>query len=296
MKKKNIKGIIPAAGKGTRLSPVTRSVNKSILPVYDKPVLYYQISAMIMAGVREIKVFGNKRDIPMYRDLLGDGSQLGIDIYYGLDEPPRTMPAILITAQDFIGEDDVMIMLGDNVFFGEGFDKTLDKAVAGFRMSGGVTICIKKVGDPRGFGVVEYDETGRVISIGSKLKRPITNNAVTGLFFFDNIMVEDARNATVRNDSETALAGFLQSCIGRGKLHAAILDDDIFWFDVGSAERLFAASSAVREFQKTHETYAGCIEEAAFVKGLIDDRQLETLALGMEGTEYSRYLMNLAER
>lgn len=295
MSETSIKGIITAGGKGTRLSPLTRPVNKSILPVYDKPVLYYQICAMIMAGVREIKVFGNKRDIPMYRDLLGDGKHLGIDIYYGVDEPPRTAPGIMLTAQDFIGKDDVMILYGDNVFFGEGLDRTLEKAVDRFRVNGGTMICTKKVRDPRGFGVVEYDDSGRILSIGSKLDRPRSDNAVTGLFFFDNSMVGDVRDAVARNAGEVVLAEFLQSCLRRGILHSTILDDDIYWFDVGTAERLYVAGSAVREFQMTHKTYAGCVEEIAADRGLIDDRQLEFLALEMEGTEYSRHLMGLVD-
>ena len=293
MRKRPIKGIIAAGGKGTRLFPVTRSVNKCILPVYDKPALYYQICAMIIAGIREIKVFGNERDIPLYRDLMGDGTQWGIDICYGLDEPPRATPGVLVTAQDFIGESDVLVLLGDNVFFGEGLDRALEMAAGRFRKDGGMLICTKEVRDPRGLGTVVYDDSGRPLSIGGKLEPPKSDHGVTGLFFFDHDAVEDVLTEAAGNDGEIILGEFLKSRLEKGALQAVSLDDSVHWFDMGTAERLFEAGSAVRAFQEAHGTCAGCVEEAAAARGLIDDRQLEDLARAMEGTEYGRYLMGL---
>lgn len=291
-----MKGIIMGGGHGTRLYPSTRAINKSLIPVYDKPMIYYPVTLLMMAGVKDIMIFGADKDLISYRELLGDGSQFGIQICYRLDEPRLGAAGSLINARDFIGEDMTAVALGDNVFIGRNLANVILTAANRFKETGGAEIFCHYEKDPRSFGVVEYDDKGNILSLQSKPQTPISNYAVTGLFFFDNKTIEMAEKTEVCEDGTINLPELLRHHLQDGRLRSVILDDDIQWFDVGTPQRLLEASEAVKEFQDTHEEYAGCIEEAAAARGLIDAEQLRVLAHAMGNTEYGKHISMCAAK
>lgn len=285
-----------AGGHGTRLYPSGRAISKSLIPVYDKPMIYYPLTLLMMAGVKEILLIGVERDMPRYRELLGDGSRLGIRLCYRGVVNPLGLLADFIKAGDFIGSDMTAIALGDNIFIGEKLDYAIRTAKKQFEETGGVQLFCHYAEDPRSYGVVEYDEKGNILSLQSKPQVPVSHYAVTGLFFFDRSAIGFAEQTEIGADGTISFPALLRRYLRDGRLHSALLDDDIEWFDAGTPQRLLEASLAVKAYQDTHDAYAGCIEETAAALGLIDAQQLENLARDMEHTEYGRHLMTCAAR
>ena len=291
-----MKGIIMGGGFGTRLHPLTRVINKCLMPVYDKPMLYYPVTLLMMAGVEDIMIFAEERNMLLYRELLGDGSRFGIRISYRLDAPRLGTPGSLINARDFIENDTVAIALGDNIFFGEELEYILAAAVSQFRETGGVQIFCHYEEHPREFGVVEVDGKGNVLSLHRRSETPVSNYAITGLFFFENGAIEVAEETELSEDGTISLPSLLQRYLRERRLRSTILGDDIRWFDAGTPQRLLEASNAVKEFQDTHGELVGCIEETAARKGLIGAEQLKLLGQGMERTEYGNHISAYAAK
>lgn len=289
-----MKGIIMAGGKGTRLYPMTLAVNKSLLAVYDKPLIYYQVSVLIMAGVRDILIYGNENDLPLYEALLGDGRRFGVNIQFRVDER-RGVPGALIEARDFIGDESIAVILGDNIFFGEELKTIVAAAAEKFEDTGGAMVFCHYAEDPRSFGVVEYDDGGKIISLESKPQVPKSNYAVTGLFFFENQGIRMAADTETDSEGMIILAAFLQKYLKQCRLQSVIFDEGIGWFDAGTPERLLNASVAVKKYQENHKEYAGCIEEEAARRGLTEAEQLKEMAQEMGGTKYGIHLSELAE-
>lgn len=290
-----MKGIIMAGGCGTRLYPTTKIINKTLLPVYDKPMIYYPLSLLLMAGVREILLVLAERELTAYRELLGDGSRYGICIRYAVEEQPLGTCGAFLLGRDFIGDEAFALALGDNIFFGQGLADIVKSASERFEINGGAQIFCRHVEDPRDFGVVEFDSDGGIRTLESKPQNPKSHYAVTGLFFFDPEVTDLAK---ADGQSEGALVEFpllLKNYLACGRLHSVILDEDIQWFDAGTPQRLFDASAAVRTFQESRGQYAGCLEGTAFECGLIDRERLSVLSAGLLSTEYGRHLQSLAE-
>ncbi|MDO5132286.1 MAG: sugar phosphate nucleotidyltransferase [Eubacteriales bacterium] len=289
-------GIVRGGGNGTRLYPSTKAVNKHFFPVYDKPAIYYPISLLIQAGITDIIFRVNFRDQQTYRDLLGDGSRFGVSIRYQEETETVTIPGTLMECRALIGTQPAAVALGDNVFIGENLRQRLRGAVERFYENGGASVFCKAVEDPREFGVVEYDADGRILSLESKPRNPRSNYAVTGLFFFDETMFETIERTKPSEDGSVNFAEMLRQYLREGRLHSEILDDGVQWFDTGTPERLFQASAAVRDFQNSHASCAGSIEEAAFDCGRIDRNRLLELSAELHPTAYAEYLARRAEQ
>ncbi len=291
-----MKGIIMGGGRGTRLYPSTLVINKNLIPVYDKPMIYYPVTLLLMSGVTDILIFGEERDLIAYQTLLGDGSRFGLRFRYKPDGPRYGTAGALINARDFIGDDTVAIALGDNIFIGEHLYRDVTAAAKRFEETGGAMVFCHYEEDSRSFGVVEYDGQGNILSLQNRSQTPISHYAVTGLFFFDNRAIELVEHMEIREDGTISLPAFLRKHLQLSRLHSTILDETIQWFDAGTPRRLLTASEAVKDFQDTHGKYIGCIEEAAADMGLIDAQQLRALAQDLKSTEYSEYLIACAEK
>lgn len=291
-----MKGIIRGGGQGTRLHPSTKAVNKNLYPVYDKPAIYYPISLLIMAGVREFMISISPDNLKAYYNLLGDGSRFGIDITYHFEPRDITPPDLFLECRGFIGTDSVAVALGDNIFVGEDIRQTLEDAAENFEKTKGATVFCKEVDDPWNYGVVEYKGDGSICSLESKPRIPKSNNAVTGLFFFDDTLFEVIGRTKPAEDGSIVLADLLVEYLRGGRLNSVLLNEGIRWFDAGTPERLYLASGAVRAFQQSHETLVGSIEEAAFEKGLIDRNRLSELAADMSAAPLGQYLAELAQK
>lgn len=289
-----MKGIIMAGGCGTRLYPTTKAVNKTLLPVYDKPMIYYPLSLLMAAGVREILLVLSQKELPAFRELLGDGRRFGVHISYMIEEKPLGTGGAFLLCRDFIGNDAFALALGDNIFFGQGLESVVKSAAEKFVISGGAQIFCRYVEDPRDFGVIEFDADGGIRALESKPQKPKSHYAVTGLFFFDQEVVELVKTVARSDDGLVDFPELLRHYLIHGKLHSVILDEDIRWFDAGTPQRLFEASAAVKAFQESHKKYAGCIEEIAYDCSLISLAQLSDLSAGMPNTEYGRHLLELA--
>ena len=290
-----MKGIILAGGSGTRLYPLTKAVSKQILPVYDKPMIYYPLSTLMLAGIREILVISTPRDLPHFRELLGDGSQLGMEIDYAIQEEPRGLAEAFIIGADFIGSDCVALVLGDNIFYGQSFSRVLLEAAHRTQTEGGATIFGYYVRDPRDYGVVEFDENRRAISIEEKPESPKSNYAVPGLYFYDNSVIEVARSITPSARGELEITDVNRAYLEKDRLHVEPLGRGFAWLDTGSHDMLLAAADFVSTFQKRQGLYISCIEEIAFKRGFINAEQLVALAEPLKKTEYGRYLLEIAE-
>ena len=290
-----MKGIILAGGSGTRLYPLTKAVSKQILPVYDKPMIYYPLSTLMLAGIREILVISTPRDLPHFRELLGDGSQLGMEIDYAVQEEPRGLAEAFIIGADFIGSDCVALVLGDNIFYGQSFSRVLLEAAHRTQTEGGATIFGYYVRDPRDYGVVEFDENRRAISIEEKPESPKSNYAVPGLYFYDNSVIEVARSITPSARGELEITDVNRAYLEKDRLHVEPLGRGFAWLDTGSHDMLLAAADFVSTFQKRQGLYISCIEEIAFKRGFINAEQLVALAEPLKKTEYGRYLLEIAE-
>ena len=290
-----MKGIILAGGSGTRLYPLTKAISKQIMPVYDKPMIYYPLSTLMLAGIREILIISTPRDLPVFEELLSDGSQLGMDIRYAVQEAPNGLAEAFLIGEEFIGSDPVALVLGDNIFYGQSFSKVLREAHDRSTSEKGATIFGYYVRNPREYGVVEFDEAGRAISIEEKPEKPKSNYAVPGLYFYDNDVVSIAKSITPSARGELEITAVNDAYLKRGDLHVETLGRGFAWLDTGNHDMLLAAADFVSTFQKRQGLYISCIEEIAYKRGFIDRDQLLSLAEPLMKTEYGKYLVEVAE-
>ena len=289
-----MQGIILAGGSGTRLYPLTKAISKQIMPVYDKPMIYYPLSTLMLAGIREVLIISTPRDLPVFKELLEDGSQLGMNIEYAIQEAPNGLAEAFIIGADFIGNDAVALVLGDNIFYGQSFSKVLKVAAQRTESEPGATIFGYYVRDPREYGVVEIDENGVAISIEEKPQNPKSNYAVPGLYFYDNTVVDIAKNIKPSKRGELEITAVNNEYLSRGNLHVETLGRGFAWLDTGNHDMLLAAADFVATFQKRQGMYVSCIEEIAYKRGFIDKEQLLKLAEPLLKTEYGKYLVDVA--
>ncbi|SCI26514.1 glucose-1-phosphate thymidylyltransferase RfbA [Romboutsia sp. Marseille-P6047] len=285
-----MKGIILAGGLGTRLYPLTKSISKQILPVYDKPMIYYPLSVLMLAGIKEILIISTPRDLPMYEDLLQDGSQLGIKLSYEIQNKPKGLAQAFILGEEFIGNDSVSLILGDNIFYGFDFINKIEKAS---HLRDGALIFGYEVDSPREFGVVEFDENYRVVSIEEKPKNPKSNYIVPGLYFYDNNVIEIAKNINPSERGELEITSINNEYLAKGKLSVELLSKDTIWLDTGNYNALRKASNLVYKMQTEKNINIGCIEEVAYNKGYINGDKLIKLAESYKKTSYYNQLLKL---
>ncbi|MBO6214238.1 MAG: glucose-1-phosphate thymidylyltransferase RfbA [Lachnospiraceae bacterium] len=290
-----MKGIILAGGSGTRLYPLTEAISKQIMPIYDKPMIYYPLSTIMLAGIREILIISTPRDLPVFKELLKDGSQLGMEISYAIQAEPNGLAEAFIIGEDFIGKDPVALVLGDNIFYGQSFSKIL-RAVAGRTThEPGATIFGYYVKNPREYGVVEFDGNGKAVSIEEKPENPKSNYAVPGLYFYDNSVVSIAKSIKPSARGELEITAVNNVYLSRGDLRVETLGRGFAWLDTGNPDMLLSAANFVSTFQKRQGLYVSCIEEIAYKRGFIDREQLLELSKPLIKTEYGKYLVDVAE-
>ncbi|MDR0654914.1 MAG: glucose-1-phosphate thymidylyltransferase RfbA [Treponema sp.] len=288
-----MKGIILAGGTGTRLYPVTRAVSKQILPLYDKPMIYYPLSVLMLAGIREVLIISTPRDLPVFRELFGDGAWLGMHFEYRLQESPRGLADAFIVGADFIGKESCALVLGDNVFYGSGFSKILQGAVSKIETKGGGAIFGYYVKDPAAYGVVEFDVSGRALSIEEKPAVPRSHYAVPGLYFYDEAVVNIAKNVKPSARGEIEITAVNNAYLLEGRLSVEVLGRGMAWLDTGTYDGLLEASNFIETIQKRQGMYVSCIEEIAYSKGWISREDLLKLAASYK-TEYGAYLAFIA--
>ena len=287
-----MKGIVLAGGRGTRLYPITKAVSKQLLPIYDKPMIYYPLSVLLLAGIKEILIISTPEDIGQYRTLLGDGSRLGCRFEYAVQEQPRGLAEAFILGEDFIGPDNVCLILGDNIFYGQNLVKLLDGAI---ERETGATIFGYMVKDPRSFGVVEFDPSGKVISIEEKPEKPKSKYAVPGLYFYDNRVIEIAKNVRPSARGEIEITAVNDAYLKMGELHVTLFGRGMAWLDTGTPEGMISAAQYVETIQLRQGFYIACLEEIAWRKNYISKSQLRALGEEMKMTEYGQYLLSLTE-
>lgn len=286
-----MKGIILAGGSGTRLYPLTKAISKQIMPVYDKPMIYYPLSTLMLAGIREVLIISTPRDLPVFRDLLEDGSQLGMHLEYAVQDTPRGLADAFIIGADFIGKDSAALVLGDNIFYGQSFSNVLREVASRQK---GATIFGYYVRDPREYGVVEFDQEGKAISIEEKPEHPKSNYAVPGLYFYDNDVVEIAKNVKPSARGEIEITSINNEYLRRGSLYVETLGRGFAWLDTGNHDSLLDAADFVSAFQKRQGLYISCIEEIAYKRGFITKEQLLALAQPLMKTDYGKYMVEVA--
>ncbi|ADY74002.1 glucose-1-phosphate thymidylyltransferase [Desulfurobacterium thermolithotrophum DSM 11699] len=288
-----MKAVILAGGSGTRLYPVTQAVNKHFLPIYNKPMIYYPLSLVMLLGIRDVLFIVNPTDLEDFQKLFGNGSKLGMNIEYQIQEKPNGLAEGLLLAKEFIGDDNICYMLGDNVFFGHDLVKIMVEAKREIEESGGAYVFGYYVKDPERFGIVEFDENGNVKSIEEKPKKPKSNFAVVGMYFYDNEAVEIAKNVKPSDRGELEITSVNEEYLKRGKLKVKLLGRGFAWFDAGTHDSFLEAGEFVATIEKKTGLMIGCIEEIAYRNGWIDREQLLKLAYPLRKTDYGKYLMEL---
>lgn len=288
-----MKGIILAGGKGIRLYPLTMSISKQILPVYDKPMIYYPLSVLMLANIREILIISTERDLPVFKELLKDGSELGLKLEYKVQDKPNGLAEAFIIGEEFIGDDNVALILGDNIFYGSGFTGLLEEMS---KIEDGAAIFGYPVKDPRAYGVVEFDETGKAISLEEKPENPRSNYAIPGLYFYDNTVVEKAKNVKPSARGEIEITTVNEMYLSEGKLNVKNLGRGIIWFDTGTHEALLEASNYVEAIQKRQGFYIACLEEIAYKKGWINEKDIEKKIEETKMNDYQKYLSLLIKK
>ena len=285
-----MKGIILAGGSGTRLYPLTKAISKQIIPIYDKPMIYYPLSVLMLANIREILIISTPRDLPVFKELLGDGSQLGLKLEYKVQEHPNGLAEAFIIGEEFIGNDNVCLILGDNIFYGSGLSGLLEEAS---KLKEGAVVFGYPVKDPRAYGVVEFDKNGKAISLEEKPKNPKSNYAIPGLYFYDNTVIEKAKIIKPSSRNELEITAINEEYLKKGKLNVKSLGRGTVWLDTGTHEALLQAANYMEAIQKRQGFYIACIEEIAYQKGWIKKEQLLHTINELKNCEYKVYLKNL---
>jgi glucose-1-phosphate thymidylyltransferase len=288
-----MKGIILAGGKGTRLYPLTESISKQILPVYDKPMIYYPLSVLMLANIKEILIISTERDLPVFKELLKDGSGLGLKLEYKVQEKPNGLAEAFLIGEEFIGKDNVALILGDNIFYGSGFTGLVEEAA---KLKKGAIIFGYPVKDPKAYGVVEFDENGKAVSLEEKPKEPKSNYAIPGLYFYDNTVIEKAKKVKPSARGEIEITTVNEMYLSEGKLNVKNLGRGIIWFDAGTHEALLEASNYIEAIQKRQGFYVACLEEIAYKKEWIDKEKIEKKIGDIKKNSYQKYLLQLIKK
>lgn len=286
-----MKGIILAGGKGTRLYPMTKAVSKQLLPIYDKPMIYYPLSALMLAGIREILIISTPEDLHMYKNLLGDGARVGLQLSYIEQPEPKGLAQAFILGEEFIGNDSVCLVLGDNIFYGQAFSSILDRAK--IQAENGAVVFGYPVNNPTSFGVVEFDENGNAISLEEKPEKPKSHYAVPGLYFYDNDVIEIARNVKPSKRGEYEITAVNNEYLRQKRLKVTIMGRGMAWLDTGTPEGMLKASEFVHTVQDMQGFYVSCIEEIAWRRGFIDSKKIKELGEELKMTDYGQYLLGL---